>query len=174
MRRRVVCPRSHPASPYLRRPLADFALARSVFPGGYPRTPGRPTPAGPVPAAAGPVPAARALATCDAPGGLATCGVMSWAGLAPQVLPPVSLPGTAGGTGLGRPASVARAGPGRIPNGPPKVCRTASGGAWPDGCPDPWRGAFLGEYYRLRLVIKNPVSLRAVAISGQQSTARSV
>src|SRR5215472_401725 len=47
MRRRVVCPRSHPASPYLRRPLADFALARSVFfRGDTPRTPGRPPPAG--------------------------------------------------------------------------------------------------------------------------------
>src|SRR5215470_3228039 len=39
MRRRVVCPRSHPASPYLRRPLADFAMARGAFPGGYPPDP---------------------------------------------------------------------------------------------------------------------------------------
>jgi len=29
MRRRVVCPRSHPASPYLRRPFGPFALACS-------------------------------------------------------------------------------------------------------------------------------------------------
>ena len=33
MRRRVVCPRSHPASPYLRRPSGAFASARS-FPRG--------------------------------------------------------------------------------------------------------------------------------------------
>src|SRR5215472_14392677 len=39
MRRRVVCPRSHPASPYLRRPLADFAMARGAFPGGIPPDP---------------------------------------------------------------------------------------------------------------------------------------
>ena len=39
MRRRVVCPRSHPASLYARRPLADFAVARSVFPGGIPPGP---------------------------------------------------------------------------------------------------------------------------------------
>ena len=40
MRRRVVCPRSHPASPYLRRPSGAFASARSFPRGGRP--PGTP------------------------------------------------------------------------------------------------------------------------------------
>ena len=40
MRRRVVCPRSHPASPYLRRPSGVFASARSFPRGGRP--PGTP------------------------------------------------------------------------------------------------------------------------------------
>ena len=39
MRRRVVCPRSHPASPHTRRLSGGFALARGAFPGDDPRTP---------------------------------------------------------------------------------------------------------------------------------------
>src|SRR5262245_5465620 len=90
MRRRVVCPRSHPASPYLRRPLAGFALARSVFPGGYPPDP-------PVALSRWRPPAEAEALACwlgalawwlgrwppATPWGLATCGVMSWAGWLP-------------------------------------------------------------------------------------------
>src|SRR5487761_389111 len=36
MRRRVVCPRSHPASLYAWRPSGAFAVARYTFSGGYP------------------------------------------------------------------------------------------------------------------------------------------
>ena len=39
MRRRVVCPRSHPASPYLRRPSGAFASVRSFPRGDDPRNP---------------------------------------------------------------------------------------------------------------------------------------
>jgi hypothetical protein len=39
MRRRVVCPRSHPASPYLRRLFGRLRYGSRYFPGGYPRAP---------------------------------------------------------------------------------------------------------------------------------------
>src|SRR5207248_8572332 len=42
------------------------------------------------------------------------------------------------------------------------------------GGPGPWRAAVPREYWPLRWVIQNPLSLRAVAISGQQSMTRSV
>ena len=42
MRRRVVCPRSHPASLYTHRLSVGFAMARGAFPGDTLRTPSRP------------------------------------------------------------------------------------------------------------------------------------
>src|SRR5215471_6170339 len=99
---------------------------------------------------------------------------MSWAGAG---FPRVAARVAARRGGEHRAGPARGGGPGgsrKDPERPAEGMADAGSGHGQTAGPDPWRGAFLGENYRLRLVIKNPVSLRAVAISGQQSVTCSV
>jgi hypothetical protein len=121
MRRRVVCPRSHPASPYLRRLFGRLRYGSRYFPGGYPpEPPCRPILAGCAPTGAPPRGSLRPpTASC-----LARCASGRWA--------------SSGGSAVRGPASPAAP-------GAPSWGRGARGGGrlrWPLR---PWRRIFASD-----------------------------
>ena len=148
MRRRVVCPRSHPASPYLRRPLGRLRHRSQCFSGGMP--PGPP------------------LSPYRAPGGLGGCHLR---GLASLATCGGMLRGAAGAACCYAASPLARrwgaAGRSRGIAG-------AGGRVWPAGQPVPWRAAVPGRVPAASLGNTEPGVTTRSGHFRSQSIARSV